>query len=213
MSAAEQDCRIVVMAKAPEPGRAKTRLIPLLGAAGAARLAGLLLEHALATARAADIGPVTLACAPEVDHPFFIGCAARHAVDRIPQDAGDLGARMHAVIVRGCATAAATLVMGSDCPALTAADLRAAAAHLRDGADVVLAPAEDGGYALIGMTRPHAALFADVPWGSDGVLAATRDRIGALGLRAAELRTVWDVDRPADYERLVRSALIAGLGR
>jgi hypothetical protein len=210
MSAVEPACRVVVMAKVPVPGLAKTRLIPLLGAAGAAGLAGRLLDHALATARAAGIGPVTFACAPDVDHPFFIACATRHAVDRIAQDTGDLGARMHAAIVRGGASAAATLVMGSDCPALTPADLRAAAAHLRNGADVVLAPAEDGGYALIGMTRPHAALFADVPWGSDGVLAATRDRIRSLGLRAAELRTVWDVDRPEDYERLVRSALLVG---
>lgn len=211
MSAAEPVCRVVVMAKAPVPGHAKTRLIPILGAAGAAALAARLLDHALATACAARIGPVTLACAPDADHPCFVDCAARHGVDREPQAAGDLGARMLSAIARACATAPAALVIGSDCPALTAADLRVAALRLRAGADVVLAPAEDGGYALIGMTRPHAALFADVAWGSAGVLASTRGHIAALGLRAAELRTVWDVDRPEDCERLLRSGLLPDL--
>ncbi len=154
---------------------------------------------------------MTLACAPDANHPFFGDCAARHRVAREPQPAGDLGARMLFAIAHACATAPAVVVIGSDCPALTAADLREAAQQLHRGADVVLAPTEDGGYALIGMTRPHAALFADVPWGSAGVLAATRSRAAALGLRAAELRTVWDIDRPEDYGRLLRTGLIPGL--
>ena len=92
--------------------------------------------------------------------------------------------------------------MGTDCPALTAAHLRAAADALGDGADVVTIPTVDGGYALIGMKRLYPTLFSDMTWSVPTVMAETRRRIAALSLAACELETLWDVDTPEDLERL-----------
>ena len=100
------------------------------------------------------------------------------------------------------------ILIGSDCPALRPADLRAAARALRGNADAVLSPAEDGGYALIGVRRAARGLFQGVEWGSARVLAQTRLRLKRLRWRWRELRTVWDVDRPEDVARLRKSRLL-----
>ena len=138
---------IAIMAKAPVPGLAKTRLIPAIGAHAAAVLQERLTERSVAMALAADIGAVTLWCTPDTSHASFRELAARLPIALKAQPGGDLGARMLAAIAAG---AGATLVIGTDCPAFTADHLRAAASALHDGADVVLIPAEDGGYVLIG---------------------------------------------------------------
>jgi len=100
------------------------------------------------------------------------------------------------------------VLIGSDCPALRPTDLRAAARALREGADAVLSPAEDGGYALIGLKRVSRRLFAGVDWGGSDVLAQTRRRLTRLRWRWKELRTVWDVDWPEDVLRLRKSRLL-----
>jgi rSAM/selenodomain-associated transferase 1 len=190
---------IAVMARAPVPGLAKTRLIPTIGAHAAAVLQERLTEHALAVALAADTGPVTLWCTPHTTHAAFRELGARLPVTLRQQPEGDLGARMLVAIIAGNGP---VLVTGTDCPALQPGHLHAAAAALQDGADVVLIPAEDGGYVLIGMRAPHAPLFDAIAWGGDTVLAETRERIAALGLTAVELDTLWDVDTDADFARM-----------
>jgi rSAM/selenodomain-associated transferase 1 len=190
---------IAILAKAPIPGFAKTRLIPALGEAGAATLQARLTERAVATATAAGTGPVTLWAAPDQHHPAFAQLAERFAVALARQHDGDLGARMLAALAAADGPA---LVIGTDCPALAADHLRAAAAMLRAGTDAVLIPAEDGGYVLIGARAPHPALFSAMPWGTAGVMAETRRRLVALGLSWREPVTLWDVDVPTDLERL-----------
>lgn len=190
---------VAILARAPIPGQAKTRLIPALGAAGAASLQRWLLQRTVAMALAADVGPVTLWCAGDPHHPDFALCRAFGAVAVRHQPEGDLGQRMLAALRE--APTAASLVIGTDCPALTATHLRAAARALA-GNDVVLLPAEDGGYVLVGATRPLPALFADVDWGTDQVMGQTRQRLAALGVRWSEPATLWDVDRPEDLARL-----------
>ena len=101
------------------------------------------------------------------------------------------------------------VLIGSDCPALSRADLRAAARALRAGADAVLSPAADGGYALIGLRRVSRRLFDGIPWGGPQVMEQTRRRLKALRWRWRELRTLWDVDRPEDVARLRKSRLLA----
>ncbi|MGA7974481.1 MAG: TIGR04282 family arsenosugar biosynthesis glycosyltransferase [Pseudolabrys sp.] len=187
---------IAVMAKAPVPGRAKTRLIPDIGAHAAAVLAERLTARAVETAVAADTGPVSLWCTPDPGHPTFQTLAYRHPLTLWAQPDGDLGDRMLACTVQG-----PTLVTGSDCPALTPRHLQEAAAALRD-ANVVLIPAEDGGYVLIGTRALQPDLFAPMAWGTATVLAETRARIAALGLSAVELTTLWDVDTESDLARL-----------
>jgi rSAM/selenodomain-associated transferase 1 len=191
---------VAILAKAPIPGTAKTRLIPSIGAHAAAVLQERLTERTVATALAAAVGPVTLWCAPDPSHPSFRDLVVRHAVTLKRQPAGDLGARMLAAMAAG---GRPTLVIGSDCPACTAENLRAAANALHD-ADVVLIPAEDGGYVLIGARVAHPQLFAGIAWGSASVLAETRARTAALGLTCSELPTLWDVDTEADLARFER---------
>jgi len=189
---------IAVMAKAPVPGLAKTRLIPALGAHAAAVLQERLTERALTVALAAETGPVTLWCTPQTTHRAFRDFAARFPVALMQQPKGDLGARMLAAITAADGPA---LVIGSDCPALQPTHLCAAMEALRQ-AEIVLIPAEDGGYVLIGMRAPCPALFDGIVWGQNGVLAETRRRIAALGLSVVELGTLWDIDTEADVARM-----------
>src|SRR6185437_13648398 len=137
---------------------------------------------------------VTVWCAPDPTHRSFreLGVALKR------QPEGDLGARMLAAFSN-----TPTLVIGTDCPALTPTHLRAAAQAL-DTHDVVLIPAEDGGYVLIGAKRPHPELFEAMTWSVPTVLAETRGRIAALGLSAAEFVTLWDVDTETDLARMER---------
>ena len=203
-------CAVIVFAKAPLAGYAKTRLIPALGAAAAARLAEHMLVHAVRQAVAAGIGPIEVCAAPDATHPAFDGLAATHALALTAQGAGDLGSRMRRAFERRLGAAAvpaveAALLIGTDAPALDAVMLRRArealAAH-----DAVFVPALDGGYALVGLCRPApdvlaallVTLFDGMAWSTSTVMARTRERLAALGLRVAELDPVADIDEPAD---------------
>lgn len=190
---------VAILARAPIPGQAKTRLIPALGAAGAAALQRWLLQRTVAMALVADVGPVTLWCAGDLRHPDFAHCRAFGSVAVRHQPEGDLGARMLAA--QRASPTGATLVIGTDCPALGAAHLREAARQLA-GHDAVLLPAEDGGYVLVGAAQPLPELFAGVDWGTERVMAQTRENLRAAGLRWCEPATLWDIDRPEDLDRL-----------
>lgn len=200
---------MLVFAKAPQPGTVKTRLIPVLGAQGAAALHARLVEHTLATACAAHAGALELHCAPDATDPFFQLCSGKYGVALATQHSGDLGERMFYAFTGALAAATQVILIGTDCPALTARHLRQAHLALADGNDAVLAPAEDGGYALVGLARNDARLFENIPWGGTQVMAQTRERLRSLHWRWHELDTLWDVDRPADYQRLVQSGLPA----
>ena len=196
--------RIAVFAKAPQPGEVKTRLVPLLGAEGAARLHENLVQHALATAIQVHPSSFDLWCAPDAAHPFFARCATRFACQLRVQSGGELGERMS----NAFAASAPLVLIGSDCPALTPAHLeqawRALGSH-----DAAIAPAQDGGYVLIALARPQPALFETMSWSGRDVMAETRRRIAKAGLKCLELESLWDVDRPEDYRRLERTGLAA----
>ena len=195
-------CAVIVFAKAPLAGYAKTRLIPALGVGGAARLAERMLGHAVRQAVAAGIGPVEVCCAPDATHPAFGSLTATLTLALTEQGSGDLGARMQRAFARRLARGAmpaadAALLIGTDAPALDAAMLRRArdalAAH-----DAVFVPALDGGYALVGLRRPAPGLFDGIAWSTGAVMADTRQRLATLGLRCTELDAVADIDEPAD---------------
>jgi uncharacterized protein len=192
---------IAILAKAPIPGFAKTRLIPAIGAHAAAILQERLTERAVATALAANVGPVTLWCSPDATHTTFLKLVARLRITLRPQPEGDLGSRMLAATV---ASAGPVLVLGTDCPALTEVHLRSAANAFRDGTDVILIPADDGGYVLIGTRSAQPALFAGIAWGTQAVLAETRARVIAHRLVLTERPPLWDVDTESDLARLER---------
>ena len=166
--------------------------MPRLGAARAAHLHLRLTRGALRTAAAAACGPVELQL------------TARHALFRTfsLQRGKDLGERMQRALTAALRRHRGAILIGADCPALRPADLRRAARWLAGGCDVVLGPAEDGGYVLIGARRISPALFAGIDWGSPSVYAASVRNLEQLGYRWRALPQLWDVDRPEDLERL-----------
>jgi len=192
-------CALIVLAKAPHAGLAKTRLIAALGADGAARLAERMLQAALAHALDAGIGPVELCVTPTRDDPAF--AAWRDAIAVTEQGGGDLGQRMARALHRVLGSHDRALLIGTDAPALDAAYLRAAAAALHD-VDAVFGPTADGGYALVGLRRAAPQLFSAMRWSHDRVMAHTRERLAAAGLRHVELPVLHDIDEPADLVHL-----------
>jgi len=201
MNAADaQRVGVAILARAPIAGQAKTRLIPHLGAAGAAALQRWLLRRTVTAAIAADVGPVILWCTPEPDHPEFAACAALGPLELRRQPDGDLGRRMHGAVAEASAEGG-TLVIGTDCPELSPALLRQAADSLRLRQAIVI-PAEDGGYVLIGLRQPAWQVFAAVDWGSERVMEQTRARLNSLHWNWSEFSPLWDVDRAEDFVRL-----------
>lgn len=194
---------LIVFAKAPVPGQAKTRLMPALGAQGAARLAEQLLQHTLLQVRDAPAHHLELCVAPDASHPVFE--QARQAVgERLQltlQGDGDLGERMHRALSRALARHRNVLLIGTDAPALNASVLAAAGAAL-DTHDAVFVPALDGGYALIGLTRAAPELLLGMTWSTPQVMDHTRERARRHGWRWAELAPVADIDEPADLVHL-----------
>lgn len=206
-SAPASEVRVAVFAKAPVPGEVKTRLAPLLGTEGAAHLHAALVRRTLGVAAESGIGRVELWCTPDASHPLFAACAAEFGAALRVQRGADLGQRMRAAFDAALGENAALVLIGCDCPALDAAMLREAAAALARH-DAVIAPAEDGGYVLVGLSRPHPGIFAGVEWGGSSVMADTRARLERAGARWKELETLWDIDRPEDYARLEREGLL-----
>ncbi|MBC8007969.1 MAG: TIGR04282 family arsenosugar biosynthesis glycosyltransferase [Prolixibacteraceae bacterium] len=201
--AARNENSILIFARAPVPGDVKTRLIPLLGAHGAASLHRRLTEHALAVAHESGIGPVELWCTPSIDDAFFQRSHERFKAELHLQCEGDLGMRMLDAFENALGRSRHVLLIGSDCPSMTGADLWTAVRALRDGRDAVFCPAQDGGYTLIGLRHAMPALFDAITWGTGSVMEETRQRLRILGWRWHELPTQWDVDLPEDYARLV----------
>lgn len=186
------------MAKHPAPGQVKTRLAAAIGAAAAA---ALYRAFVLDLAERLDVLPyrVTWAYWPaEAPFPSLLpGARCR------PQQGQDLGERMaRAVAAEFTDGAGVVLVLGADTPHLPAERVTEAVNALAAGADMVLGPAADGGYYLIGLCAPAARLFADIPWGGPGVLAATLARAGHLRLRPHLLAPTFDIDDVADLRRL-----------
>ena len=202
------DALTLVFAKAPRAGTVKTRLIPLLGADGAAALHRKLVTQTLTTVTAAGLGPVELHAAPDTSDVFLINEARRAGVALLPQQGADLGARMHHAFSEALARHSRVVLVGTDCPVLEPRHLHDASNALAEGNDAAFIPAEDGGYALIALAQCDATLFEHIAWGTDTVMETTRARLRALKWRWHELETLWDIDRPEDYHRWSELALL-----
>lgn len=188
---------LIIFSKAPIAGKAKTRMIPALGAEGAAALHGRLLEHCIQQAIASDCSPIYLYTALDPQHPFIQQMLARYPLIHRQQHGQDLGERMHNAFVEIDQPA---LLMGSDCPALSTVRL-SSYAQLLQHQPALFTPAEDGGYTLVGLQKANAAVFQQVEWGSGKVMVQTRDQLRKLALPWHETETLWDVDRPEDLVR------------
>jgi len=196
------NARIIVFAKPPIPGHAKTRLIPALGECGASELHARLVRHTLAAATQAELCPVDLYCANNLLHSFFTECQQDFSVILKQQQGANLGQRMANAFDDALNSARHIILIGSDCPALTTTDLEQALEALITGYDCVLKPATDGGYVLIGLKALNHCIFNDINWGTDRVLEQTRTKLLAINWRWQELDTTWDLDRPEDLANL-----------
>jgi uncharacterized protein len=195
------DAVIMVFCKAPIPGQVKTRLIPPLTLEETARLHCELTEKTLQTATEDRLCDVGVWCSPAIDHPFFRDLSDSYSVELHLQQGADLGARMHHAFCQALAHFDNAIIIGCDCPSLTSADLELAISQLKQGKHCVLAPAEDGGYVLIGLKQPQPALFENMPWGTERVLELTRARLQSLNIGYKELDTQWDLDTIDDLKR------------
>ncbi len=206
------DTALLVFARAPVSGKTKTRLIPALGAVGAAELHARMVRHTLRCAIQSRIGPVTLCCAPDVEHPFFAECASDFGIDLQPQQGNDLGQRMAQALEFAINVHGQALLIGTDCPDLGPEELRASARLLRAG-DAVFVPATDGGYALIGVRNSVPAIFEGIAWGDGVVMEQTRIQMRRLLLVWHELPALSDIDLPADlvHLQLSRPVLLHGI--
>jgi rSAM/selenodomain-associated transferase 1 len=194
--------RLLMMARAPVAGRAKTRLIPALGPAGAAQLQHYLIERQLRQILPAELAPFELWGSGPCDHPFFLDLAERETLLLQCQQGEGLGARLEFALATALRSAAYAIVFGADIPELDAGVLKAACRVMEGGADAVVVPAEDGGYTLLGVRRVAPQLFRDIDWGTEQVMRQTRERLRELNWRWQELPTLWDLDLPEDLQRL-----------
>ncbi len=193
---------IAVLAKAPVPGMAKTRLIPALGANGASRAQRQFIGQTLHAAQQAKLGSIALWCAPCPQHPRFRALQKHFDVTCLAQPEGDLGERM-----KRCAeyhfsqvNALPLLIIGTDCPVLSPGRLQEAARSLLDH-DACLIPAEDGGYVLLGLKKMNKEVFSNIEWSTPRVLVQTLERLRESRASMAILPTLWDVDEPQDWQR------------
>jgi len=197
--------RLLVFTRAPSAGQVKTRLIPRLGAQGAADFHARLIHHCLQTVTRAGLCPVELWCAPSCQDPFFQNCRECYGIELYDQVQGELGERMHAALGSALARAESAVLIGTDIPSIEAADLDEAFQSLEQGKDAVVGPARDGGYYLIGLKQPSRRFFEGIPWGTSTVCQETVSRLQQLGMDWSRLREQSDVDTPDDYNRLLQA--------
>lgn len=198
--------RIVIFAKAPLAGFAKTRLIPALGQQGAAELAQRLLAQTLHEALISQVGPVELCVTPSAVQSVWETLAISRTVHRTDQGDGDLGERMARAAKRVVGAGESILLIGTDCPQLDAAQLQQAA-HALQFADATLVPAFDGGYVLLGLNRFDACVFSGIAWSSSSVATDTMSRMKQLEWRVEILPMLHDIDEPSDLKWLPKTWL------
>jgi rSAM/selenodomain-associated transferase 1 len=200
---------LLVFLKAPRPGQVKTRLAATLGNEAACVIYRRLVETVLD--RISALPNVRLVYAP-ADGEVEILSWARPGWDIHPQEAGDLGQRLHLAFLDAFTRGAQRVVIiGSDCPAITTSDITAAWSALRT-ADVVLGPAKDGGYWLIGLGQPQPVLFENIAWSTTTVFRDTLESAKGAGLKISILRELPDVDTEADWLAFLESKQARGNG-
>jgi rSAM/selenodomain-associated transferase 1 len=203
--ATAQKHRLIVMTRFPETGTVKTRLIETLGEEGATDLHRRMAERTVKTARGfskrSGVG---------IEISFEGGGVEKMEqwLGRLPmsrQSSGDIGVRMNSAFVEAREAGSQRIVLiGADCPGISSALLGTAFDSL-EKSDLVLGPAKDGGYYLIGLSHPHPELFQNIDWGSETVLEQTLSRARTAGISATQLPMLEDIDRPEDlgaWERI-----------
>jgi rSAM/selenodomain-associated transferase 1 len=185
---------LIIFAKAPEPGQVKTRLSPPLTSDQAAHLHEVFMLDVVRATQSLHGVTQWLSCAPSTTHPFFRRLSRRFRLRLLTQTGDTLGERMASAMRQTLDSGATRVVLiGTDIPTLPGTIIRDAFRLLRR-ADVVLGPACDGGYYLVGVSRRVPPIFDEIPWGRSTVLEATLTHVNRLGLRCRLLPFWYDVD-------------------
>jgi len=195
------DAVLLIFCKAPIAGQVKTRLIPTLTAEQAMQLHSELSLSTLQRATQQPLCRVQLWCTPSIDHTFFSQAEHDYNLTRWQQQGNDLGERMNHALCTALKFYKRAVLIGCDCPSLTFQELVSAISVLNEKTTAVFAPAEDGGYVLIGLNRPQPELFTNIPWGSAQVMVETRTRCQQFGIIYHEVAMQWDVDTAEDLTR------------
>lgn len=194
--------RLLVFCKAPQPGKVKTRLAKDIGESAAATVHQYLAQHCLEQLVKFQIAPVELWCAPDTNHEFFQQCNKKLGIPLRGQVGDGLGQRMQHALKETLSQHSCVVIVGTDCPVFTEGFLHSAFAAASQ-TKTVIAPAEDGGYVLLGMSDLQHAIFSEMPWGTSQVFAKTVERLtGELEI----LKPLWDIDYVADLRRLRAAA-------
>jgi len=202
------DTTILVFCKAPIAGQVKTRLMPQLTAQAAVDIHSELTQRVLTLLLQSQLCPIQLWCSPDRNHSFFQFCLNDYHVSLQVQQGKDLGERMLYAINHALQQSSRVLLIGCDCPSLTISDFDFAINALQNTQDIVLAPAEDGGYVMIGMKRAYPELFINKTWGHASVLKTTRQQIKRMNLNCIETVMQWDVDTFEDLQRYRQSKIM-----
>jgi len=193
---------LIIFAKPPVAGLAKTRLIPALGKEGAAQYHGRLLLHTLNNVVMECEWDTHLWCSDNLKHPFFQSCEKKFSVDLHEQRGNDLGSRMYHAMNEMLKEYDSVCIIGSDCPILDVEKIRNSFACLKIKEDVVITPAEDGGYVLLAVKQAlKPEIFSNISWGGSDVFQHTLDNMESLHLNSLIQPTLWDIDEPEDLNR------------
>ena len=207
---------VLCFCKQPEPGMVKSRLAANLGKERAATVYKTMAEHTVQTLSSSE-HKYALYCFPDTQHAFFEHCSDRYHAPLYRQEGKNLGERMFHAMDTHLSNGHPVVLIGSDCPELGTGYINKAFHMLSTGKDIVLGPATDGGYALIGANRIDGSLFQDTPWGTCDVLQQTLARIKTLRWDCACLSPVRDIDTFADYRYYLAHEnyrqLFAGIGK
>jgi rSAM/selenodomain-associated transferase 1 len=195
-----QDTCILLFAKYPAKGMAKTRLQPALGIDGAARMAQKLLLHSIEQAVATGFA-VELCVSPAPTDPCWQALDLPDTLQWSAQVEGDLGVRLATASRQALKMHNHVLMIGSDCPSLTTQRIQTASQQLDDH-DTVMIPALDGGYVLLGLTKANDSVFSNIQWSTDSVATSTQQRIKALDWTVAQLEPLHDIDEPVDLQHI-----------
>jgi len=196
-------CSLVVMAKAPVPGKVKTRLIPFVGPQRATQVYQRLLANTLRALTVNDISRV-LSCTPDTQHAMLRNLSRQYGWQRQQQPLGDLGGRMSKIISQYQRDSHYTILVGSDIANMNMSYIKQSIDNLNNGHDLVLGATEDGGYGLIAMPRLYSGLFRGIPWSTDRVLKVTLTRARQMKLKTAVIKGLWDVDTYAEYKSWIK---------
>ena len=197
MACQHPDTCLVIFAKSPIPGKVKTRLIPELGKEGACQLYKSMAQKIITNLSMANLCHVHLYVHPDINHDFFKDLQETNELTMIRQEGKDLGDRMSHAISTSLERYAKAIIIGTDCPEYSA-DYIERAISVLDDKDVVIGPAKDGGYVLIGMKQFYPNLFTHIEWGQSSVLSKTLKKIDEKSLQYQLLPALHDIDIPAD---------------